>query len=78
MVNKTFEKLVRDNTREEFNQKYKVVDLRDCDEECFVLLDVINDYELDCPWIKDCPINDDCEQCWKNAIKQSKFKDEVG
>jgi len=76
MVNKTFENLVKDNTREEFNKKFKIVDLRDCDEECFVLINTTGELEIDCPWVKDCPINEDCEQCWVNSINQSKFKDE--
>lgn len=77
MINKSFEKLVKENTRREFNEKFKVLDLTDSDEECFVLINTKYGTEIDCPYIKHCELDDDCEECWENAIKYSKFKDEI-
>lgn len=77
MISKSFEKLVKENTRSQFNDKFKVLDLRDSLEECFALINTDNDSEMDCPYIKHCEMDDDCKECWENAIKNSKFKDEI-
>jgi hypothetical protein len=61
LINKSFEKLVKENTRSEFNEKFKVLDLTDSDEECFVLINTKDDTEIDCPYIKHCELDDDCK-----------------
>jgi hypothetical protein len=43
LINKSFEKFVKENTRSEFNENFKVLDLRDSLEECFVLINTEDD-----------------------------------
>jgi hypothetical protein len=71
MINKSFEKILRENTREEFEQKYWLDKSNDCS-----LISRDGSVSIECPWIKDCDLNDDCKRCWKNTIGSSRFKDE--
>lgn len=72
MKNKTFIKLVRLNTREEFMNKYKT----EGTEDCMFLVDDIGNFILECPWIQNCKFDEDCLKCWNNALTDARFKGE--
>jgi len=73
MENKTFVKLVKTNTREEFKKQYKVEGI----ENCMFLADTIGNFILECPWIKYCKFDENCNKCWNKALTDAKFKGEI-
>lgn len=72
MINKRFEKLLRINNRQDFESKFLI----NGDSSCAFLRTKDGDFECEYPWIKRCNHKDDCMECWKNAIQNSKFNGE--
>ena len=72
MKNKKFTKLVRENTREEFMNKYKT----EGTEDCMFLVDDTGNFVLECPWIQNCKLYEDCMKCWDKTLADAKFKGE--
>ena len=72
-LTRDFYVIIKENTREEFNNKYNIVKTKNS-----VVFKSKNGVTLNlgCPYFKVCDDGDDCLNCWKDVVAQVKFKDE--